>query len=259
MNTNRTSHGLVTGVALLLMGMCASAGAAPVPIYSVDSLEWQLLKSNPPQLVVIAKGQTNSLGWKDPKLVLRSSEGPGIISFDFVATPPSGPSGSALEDVEGLGVVKDVGRFVEIRVYASSNMIREQIITAALAGDSDDGKSADTPLNPFQVDFAAGSATCGLMQYTKASIVPGFINDTWFLVVEGIKTWSNIEVTLNPFVYIRKPEYWEIEVVGCMSGVGQPVELPYSVTIPLEGITGHDGIEVIGANKREKFLVPPRP
>ena len=161
--------------------------------------------------------------------------------------------------MEGFGIVKDIGDFVEIRVYASTNMISEQIITTSLVGELGEAKDADTSLKKMEVDFAPGSTTCGLMPYTKATIVPGFINDTWFLVVEGKKNWSNIQVTLNPYVYILRPDYWEIEVVGCMSGVGSPVQLPYSVTIPLDGITGHKGIEVIGATKREKILVPPKP
>ncbi len=259
MNTNTMKFGAVACLAFLLLGSGAAAWAQTTPIAKVTSFKWELLKSNPPQLKVTAKGQTSRLGWTDVKLVLRPDEGPGVISFDFVGTPPNDPSGSQVDDVKGIGVVRDPGQFVQICIYGQTNKICEQIITTSFGDEPDDGMNADAQPTTIQVDFVPGSTTCGLMPYTKATIRPGFIKDTWFLNVAGTKTWSNIQVTLNPMIYIHKPDYWEIEVVGCISGVGIPVNEPYIVTIPLEGITGHKGIEVVGAMKREKLVVPPTP
>lgn len=259
MITNKMRFGVVACLAFLLLGIGTSAWAQSTPIARVNSFKWEILKSNPPQLKVTAKGQTSSLGWTDIKLVLRPNERPGVIAFDFVGTPPNDPSGSQIEDVKGVGIARDPGPFVEICVYARTNTICEQIITAALSEEPGDDIGGDAALAGVEFNFEEPTTTCGLMAYTKATIRPGFIKDTWFLVVSGTKTWSNIQVSLNPMIYVRKPEYWEIEVVGCISGVGVPTEEPYIVTIPLEGITGHKGIEVVGAMKREKFIVPPTP
>jgi hypothetical protein len=59
-----------------------------------------------------------------------------------------------------------------------------------------------------------------------------------------------------PLIYIQQPEYWGIEVVGCLPGIGLP-EAPYTISIPLDGITGTKGIEVIGATRSEKREFPP--
>jgi len=80
----------------------------------------------------------------------------------------------------------------------------------------------------------------------------------YYLVVRGTKRWVNMDVRLVPVVYIQQPEYWLIEVVGCLHGVGLPAEAPYIVSIPLDGITGTKGIEVIGATRSEERQVPPK-
>jgi hypothetical protein len=79
----------------------------------------------------------------------------------------------------------------------------------------------------------------------------------YVLVVTGTKPYRNMKVDLVPLVYIRQPEYWGIEVVGCLSGIGLPSTAPYTVSVPLAGITGTQGIEVIGATKSEKREIPP--
>ena len=78
------------------------------------------------------------------------------------------------------------------------------------------------------------------------------------LVVSGTKPFVNMEVTLEPLVFIRQPEYWGIEVVGRLPGVGLPALAPYQVSIPLAGITGTKGIEVIGATRTERRDIPPQ-
>jgi len=73
------------------------------------------------------------------------------------------------------------------------------------------------------------------------------------LVVSGRKPFANMKVTLNPLRYVRQPEYWGIEVVGCMPPIGQPAIIPYVVELDLTGITGTMGIEVIGASHTERI------
>jgi hypothetical protein len=98
------------------------------------------------------------------------------------------------------------------------------------------------------------SETCRLIDFEEAEVVilksfpPQYV-----LVVSGEKPYLNMEVTLRPRVYIQQPEYWGIEVVGCLPGFGIPVMTPYTVSIRLAGLMGTEGIEVIGATRSEKI------
>lgn len=76
------------------------------------------------------------------------------------------------------------------------------------------------------------------------------------LVVRGEKPYLNMQVNLVPLVYIRQPEYWGIEVVGCLPEVGLPAVADYVVKLDLEGTVGTRGIEVIGTNHSEKIDIP---
>lgn len=107
--------------------------------------------------------------------------------------------------------------------------------------------------------FAAAPApqSVRVIDFERAEVVGGTVNDTYFLNVSGTKPYTNMDVRLVPLVYVRQPEYWEIEVIGILPGIGLPAEAPYSVSILLSGITGTKGVEVVGANKREKLNVPP--
>jgi hypothetical protein len=80
-----------------------------------------------------------------------------------------------------------------------------------------------------------------------------------YLVVSGYKPTSNMEVKLSPLVYVRQPEYWEIEVQGCQRGLGLPVLTPYTVALRLDGTIGTRGIEVVGATRSQRIDIPARP
>ncbi|HEV2835017.1 MAG TPA: hypothetical protein VGW58_06860 [Pyrinomonadaceae bacterium] len=96
-----------------------------------------------------------------------------------------------------------------------------------------------------------------LINFTRAEVRPGFLPDTWILIVSGTKPYLNMTVQLVPLIYIRRPEFWGIEVVGTLPGIGLPATAPYTVTLQLDSVLGTKGIEVIGANKRQKIYVPP--
>lgn len=102
------------------------------------------------------------------------------------------------------------------------------------------------------------SSSVRLIDFKKVQVVPGIVPRTWILVVSGTKPYLNMTVELSPLVYIQRPDYWGIEVVGSLPGIGLPTTAPYTVAIPLDGITGKRGIEVIGATRREKVAVPPK-
>jgi hypothetical protein len=75
------------------------------------------------------------------------------------------------------------------------------------------------------------------------------------LAVRGEKPYSNMEVKLNPLVYIRQPEYWGIEGVGCLPEVGLPVLADYVVKLEIDGTIGTRGIDVIAANRSEALAI----
>lgn len=95
-----------------------------------------------------------------------------------------------------------------------------------------------------------------LIGFEDAQVVGGFIPNTYVLIVSGTKPYMNMEVRLNPVIYTHQPDYWEIEVVGVLSGFGLPALAPYSVSLPLDGILGIIGVEVVGANARQQIVVP---
>lgn len=97
--------------------------------------------------------------------------------------------------------------------------------------------------------------SCRLIDFGHAEVRPAFVPGTFVLIVTGEKPYANMEVRLLPVVYPKPPEYWEIEVVGSMSGIGLPALAPYHVSLPLDGIRGTKGVEVVGATQRTKIAV----
>jgi len=87
---------------------------------------------------------------------------------------------------------------------------------------------------------------------TLESFPPQFV-----LRVTGTKPFLNMEVQLVPLMFVQQPEFWGIEVVGRLpGGIGLPALAPYDVSIPLSGIIGTKGIEVIGASRSKRIRVP---
>lgn len=97
---------------------------------------------------------------------------------------------------------------------------------------------------------------CGLIDFNDASLVPGIIPKTWFLIVAGEKPYINMQVKLCPYIYVRQPDWWGIEVVGCLPEIGLPTTAPYSTSLNVNNLFGKFGIEVIGANKTQKIKKP---
>lgn len=100
------------------------------------------------------------------------------------------------------------------------------------------------------------STTGRLIDFEQWAVIGGFINDTYFLHVYGTKPWLQMEVVLQPYIYVRRPEYWGIEVVGYLSGFGNPVEAPYHATLEVTNFLGTKGIELISATRKEQIAVP---
>jgi hypothetical protein len=100
--------------------------------------------------------------------------------------------------------------------------------------------------------------SCWVIDFEKAEVaVLESFPPQYLLVVSGTKPYINMKVDLVPLVYIQQPEYWGIEVVGCLPGIGLPATAPYRISLNLAGVMGTKGIEVIGANTRQTIQVPP--
>jgi hypothetical protein len=100
--------------------------------------------------------------------------------------------------------------------------------------------------------------SCWVIDFEKAEVVVlESFPPQYVLVVSGTKPYMNMNVDLVPLVYIQQPEYWGIEVVGCLPGIGLPATAPYAISVSLAGHTGKQGIEVIGASEHHQIRVPP--
>ncbi|HEY0151551.1 MAG TPA: hypothetical protein VGB92_06115 [Longimicrobium sp.] len=111
-------------------------------------------------------------------------------------------------------------------------------------------------MTDFRLESHPAAESHRLLDFDSAHVTPGFIPGTYFLTVAGTKPCSNMTVTLSPLIYIRCPEYWGIEVVGHLPhGICLNRIAPYEETIPLTGIIGSAGIEVIGARRTERFEI----
>ncbi len=96
---------------------------------------------------------------------------------------------------------------------------------------------------------------------TKASaeVVGGFVSNTFFLIVGGKKPYLNMKVILSPLTYVKQPDYWEIEVLGCTSGIVLPAIGIYNdESLSLDSYRGKKGIEVVWADDRYKIEIPPK-
>jgi hypothetical protein len=102
------------------------------------------------------------------------------------------------------------------------------------------------------------SESCRLIEFENAEVRSGIVKDTYFLIVSGNAPCLNMQIRLEPRVYVAQPEYWGIEVVGCLTGgICLTAVRPFTESIALAGITGTKGIEVVGSTQTKQFDVPP--
>lgn len=138
--------------------------------------------------------------------------------------------------------------FEIVDVDASALRIRREAQQQRAADTAD----AQARLQSFQT--LPDATSFRLLDFDRATIItlrsypPQFI-----LRVTGIRPYANMEVALVPVTYIQQPEYWRIEVVGSLPGIGLPAEAPYAVSLPLTGFMGTRGIEVAGATRTQQF------
>ncbi len=134
-----------------------------------------------------------------------------------------------------------------------------------VAGSAATAGAQDTKPAAYDFVSAEPAKSCRLLARmiddtkAEARVVPGIVNNTYILIVKGKKPYLNMKVVLAPLTYVRQPEYWAIEVLGCISGISLPAVGAYDEFLPLDGIRGTKGIEVIwSGGETEKIDVPPK-
>lgn len=111
-------------------------------------------------------------------------------------------------------------------------------------------------MSNYDLSQQPAPSSCRIIDFDKAQVVPGIVNNTWILVVRGQKPCINMEVMLLPVYYIKCPEYWRWEVIGCLpGGICLPAIDNYTASHELGSAIGSEGIEVVGANQSVKIEV----
>jgi hypothetical protein len=98
-----------------------------------------------------------------------------------------------------------------------------------------------------------------LVDFERAEVITPMIHPPRpRLVVSGVTAFP-VQVTLVPLVYVSRPPYWGIQVVGSNPATPQATpaitNVPYDVELDLEGLIGSEGVEVIGATRTERIAV----
>ena len=78
----------------------------------------------------------------------------------------------------------------------------------------------------------------------------------WELTVSGETPRINMDVALKPRFHEKRPNFWEVEVVGCYPGfIGLPLIGRFNTTINLEQAVGRKGVVIVGATyfQKKKF------
>ncbi|HEY1297573.1 MAG TPA: hypothetical protein VGJ60_31210 [Chloroflexota bacterium] len=142
------------------------------------------------------------------------------------------------------------------RPFLARTLVASALTAATVAFSALGAYAAPEPLPAAGVP---DPSLCKPLDFTKA-FVRTLDTAPWdrFLVVSGFKPFSSMEVVLSPVTYFRQPEYWEIDVLGCVRTIGMPVLTPYTASLRLGSTVGTKGIEVVGANHSLRIDVPAR-
>lgn len=101
-------------------------------IYGITTLKWDILKSNPPKLLISASGLTRTSGWTSPILIPLFQPGVtpkgGDYRFEFMATPPTGLVPEVLTPISATYLFTSIPRGIQkVTIIASSNEMEEPI------------------------------------------------------------------------------------------------------------------------------------
>ncbi len=107
----------------------------PKLIMEVTDVSTSWLESNPPFLVVNAKGKVGTPGWTNPtltRLVYVTEPADGIQDYEFHATPPTGMVPEVVTPISAADRWHDPAKWVKgVRVKSATNSIEEAAEFAA--------------------------------------------------------------------------------------------------------------------------------
>ena len=95
-------------------------------VIEVTGVTLEILKKNPPILVITSKGNVSSGGWSNGQLipfVYIMPPSDGIYEFDFVADEPTGISTQVISEITSQSFMWDdfPADLKGVKVYSSSN------------------------------------------------------------------------------------------------------------------------------------------
>ncbi len=114
---------------------------------------------------------------------------------------------------------------------------------------------ADPDLTTAQFNRLPTTTTCWRVDFDYVAIEGRGSGGQPLVLVSGIKEWLNLHIELRPRCYQTPPDFWAIEVVGTLPGYGVRGTVDYHVVLPLAGLWGYEGIEIVGATKSERRLL----
>ncbi|QGJ70395.1 Hypothetical protein PBC10988_20910 [Planctomycetales bacterium 10988] len=129
-------HNLTLSVFVLAGMLVASTAQAQKPekIYSVEEVSLYLLKSEPPKLLIVAKGKSATPNWTNPTLkavVYVQPPEDGIYDYDFIARKPKGIVAQVITDIDTTILLREIPEGLKgIRVHASDNA-KEALLSTA--------------------------------------------------------------------------------------------------------------------------------
>ena len=99
-------------------------------IARVQTVELSLLKSNPPQLLIVATGYVPTLGWTQPELKPTSDTVlNGTFELDFIAQPPIGIVPQVITPITASYVLETIPKDLNaIKVNAATNSISRHLV-----------------------------------------------------------------------------------------------------------------------------------
>lgn len=91
-------------------------------VLSVEEVTVQAAEGEPARLTIQAAGMVNSGGWTKPMLRAgKDAVKDGVLVFEFVATPPSGPATMALAPVKASITVDKPAGYTGVEIVAQHN------------------------------------------------------------------------------------------------------------------------------------------
>ena len=94
-------------------------------VYTVDDAQVAIMKSDPPQISIIAEGTVRTTGWSKARLEAHIYVHPppdGIYGFEFLATPPEGAAGDAITPIKSEEYTAEMPEgFKGVRIHAETN------------------------------------------------------------------------------------------------------------------------------------------